>query len=202
MNIQNIVRKYVDMNPHVKNTLRIDLINLSKLSRAIISEKRLDDNDFDAVLVALRRIKESLKHFSFLKISKLLKETSSRVENKICVIITDNYIHSETISQIKRHDPSIIVIEGYSGKTIVTSDRNKEMIVEKMKNHILKVQDNQIKITLVSPENLEVIPGVISHIYSLLSENGINISETMSCFKDTILIIHENDLNKALDLLS
>jgi aspartokinase len=202
MNIQDVVRKYVDENPHVKNTLRNDLVNLSKLSRLIIPDKKLKENDFDAVLIALRRIKDSLKKISFSKINKLLRETSSRIENKISVYITDNYVHPETISDIKKLDPGIMIIEGYSGKTIITSDKNKEFIEKKLKNNILKIQDNQIKITLVSPENLEIIPGVISHIYSLLSENNINITETMSCFKDTILIINENDLNKALDLLS
>jgi hypothetical protein len=237
MNIQEITNLYLEKNPYIKNCLKNDLINLSKLSRKIIEENsnilsttfsskninnKLSNDDFDAILIALRRIKEkiSLKQinkFSFdkkinhnkdsncSKIKELMKKTSINVENKIIVVICENFVHPEKINKIKKHcqdnNYSINIVEGFSGKTIITNENSLDFLNKILKSDVIKVNKKQIKITLISPENLENIPGVIANLYSLLAENDINITETMSCFKDTIIILNESDLAKTLELL-
>ncbi len=47
-----------------------------------------------------------------------------------------------------------------------------------------------------------LISGVaISYLTSLFYENGVNILEFLSCWTDTLFIIDEKDLNKAINFL-
>ena len=56
-------------------------------------------------------------------------------------------------------------------------------------------------ITIKSPEDIETTPGVVSYLYSLFGEHGINIVETMSCWTDTIFVVSEDDFPKAMRVL-
>ena len=55
---------------------------------------------------------------------------------------------------------------------------------------------------MIFDEKIETTAGVVSYIYSLLSEKGINIYEEMSCWTDLMIVIDENDLGKTMNILS
>ena len=55
---------------------------------------------------------------------------------------------------------------------------------------------------MIFSKNIETTPGVISHIYTLLGANGINILEEMSCWTDVMLIVSEKDAVLAAQLLA
>jgi len=92
-------------------------------------------------------------------------------------------------------------IEGASAFTIIVSEKYLDEIKEVFKRNIIKVTKDLALITLKSDEDLEDVPGVVSFIYSLFSENGINIVETMSCWTDTIVLIKENDISNVMKFL-
>ena len=53
-----------------------------------------------------------------------------------------------------------------------------------------------------SPEDMEKVPGVVSYIYSLLGDHGVNVVETMSCWTDTIVVVSEKEIPTAMEFLS
>jgi aspartokinase len=55
---------------------------------------------------------------------------------------------------------------------------------------------------MVFDERIETTPGVVSFIYGLLSDNGINVQEEMSCWTDLMIIIDEKNAAKAMRVLS
>ena len=69
------------------------------------------------------------------------------------------------------------------------------------KNKILKENKQLAVIIIKSPKEIESTSGVISYLYSLFGEHGINITETMSCWTDTIFVIKEEDVGKAMGIL-
>ena len=69
------------------------------------------------------------------------------------------------------------------------------------RNKIIKENKNLIEITLKSPKEIETTAGVVPYVYSLFGEHGINIVETMSCWTDTLFVIEEKDIAKAMDIL-
>ena len=56
MNLTKITKEYVYENAYIKKSIDTDIANYSKLARRIIQDKELKKSDFDAIVVALRRL--------------------------------------------------------------------------------------------------------------------------------------------------
>jgi aspartokinase len=57
-------------------------------------------------------------------------------------------------------------------------------------------------IVVHSPEELEVTPGVVAFLTTLLAEQGVNIVEFISCWTQTIIVIEKKDSLKVYETLS
>jgi predicted regulator of amino acid metabolism with ACT domain len=58
-----------------------------------------------------------------------------------------------------------------------------------------------VEISIKSPEQIEIMPGVVSTIYNKIAETGINIIETYSSYNETIFIIDKKDLTLMIEVL-
>jgi len=208
MNITKETEQYVFERSSIKDSLKKGLINYSKLSRQIIKNTDLKPKDFDAVLIALRRLEHKLKKKQSFErqIRTLLRDTKLEIKNKVMVCIIEKSIfHNNMIElqkEIKNLNGELHVIEGVLAITIITSQEFEKIINKYFKNKIIKKTKDLIEIILRSPESLEEVPGVMGYLYSLFSEQGINIVETMSCWTDTIFVIEEKDFEKTVKMLS
>ena len=72
----------------------------------------------------------------------------------------------------------------------------------KLRGRRLEMEKNLNLITIESPEELEEVPGVISHMLGALASEGVNVVEFISCYTDTLLVIRETDTEKAYRLLA
>ena len=84
---------------------------------------------------------------------------------------------------------------------MITSEEFIPLIKKQLNTKIIKINKDLIKIILKSSEDIENTPGVVSYLYSLFGEFGINIIETMSCWTDTIFVLEEKDLTKTMEIL-
>jgi aspartokinase len=206
MSITKLTEQYIAEHPSIKDALKKDLINYSALSRAICDE--LNIKKFDAVLIACRRyfwkVKNQEPHEK--NIIELLKGAKLRVRNKIAVAIFEKPRDLESIyllqQALKKKKADFNLIEGEDAITIVTNEEYIDLLEKKFRFNILKTTKGLVQITLIFNEKIETTHGVVSSIYSLLSENGVNINEEMSCWTDLMLIIDKNDLGKTMKLLS
>ena len=200
--------EYISNHPSVKDCLKNGLINYSSLSRKIASELDLSPKkDFDAILIACRRFKRKLKKEEIHenKILKILKESKIEIKNKIIAIVIEKDIFFENLinleKEIKKRKEVFRVIEGISAITIITTEDFLDLIKRYFKNKIILENKNLAEITIKSPKEIETTPGTYAYICSLFGENNINIVETVSCWTDTIFLIDENDVGKAMGLL-
>jgi len=86
------------------------------------------------------------------------------------------------------------VIKGESAVTVVSF---KDLDIP----DVIDFKKDLVEIVILSPRSIEEVPGVVNYFYSLFTQAGINIVETLSCFTDTIIIIEKKDLIKAIELL-
>ena len=93
------------------------------------------------------------------------------------------------------------MIEGVSAITLITVEEFGKEVKKLLKHYILEETSGLVEVVLKSPPAIEETAGIMGYLYSLLGENGINIVETMSCWTDTLFVIHEKDLGKAMELL-
>lgn len=208
MNIQKLTEEYIKEHPSIKDNLAKDLINYSKLSRKIAKDKGLEiKKNFDAILIAIRRYFEKIESEGWAedKIIGILKKSRIEIKNKIVVVVLEKEIFVDNLlsleKEIKKKDMTFDMVEGASSITIITSQEFLDKIQKSFKNNIIKIIEDLIEITIRSPREIETTYGVIPHLYSLFGERGINIHETMSCWTDTILVIKEEDVGKAMEIL-
>ncbi len=205
-NITKLTEKYIQEHPSIMDNLKKGLINYSALARKI--GKELNINKFDAILIASRRYASKLKTQKTREkeIIEILKKSKFEVKNKIIAVILDPNIYFDNLIElhkiIKKKDGVLHFIQGSSSITLITSLEFLPEIKDYFKNKIEKINLNLIEITLISPEKLEDTPGVMSYLYSLFAENDINIVETMSCYTDTLFLIEESNIQKALKILN
>ena len=181
---------YVKGKPYLQEALERGIVNYSALAREIDNE--MDGGNFDAVKVALRRLKRRLGHESRnveQKVLKVIRASRLEMRDKIAVIISNK----------KLNIPIIASAKSTSGYTYIA----EEKMVEKTEyKDIIKIQNDLSMITIISPESLEDTPGVLAYLLSSLAAESINVVEFVSCYKDTLLVFKNSEITKAFEILS
>ena len=107
----------------------------------------------------------------------------------------------ELQKRIKNQEDIIYAIEGTKTYTIITSEKHQELVEKNFKKQIIKLTKNQAMIIMKNPQGVEETPGFTSYLYHRFGEYGVNILETMSCWKDTIFVISEEDIATTMKFL-
>lgn len=193
--------KYLEEHPSIKDCLKHRVINYSRLSRKIAKELDIEKkSSMEAILIACRRYAARLQKESILEedILKVLKKSKLEIKNKVVVAIIDKRIYVENLIEMERKlrksAELFYAIEGVNAFTLILSEEFLAELQELFKQNIIKITKSLAMITIRSPKDLETTPGVMSYLYSIFGEHGINIVETMSCWTDTIFVISEDDI--------
>lgn len=208
--MESIAKKtaqYVLGRPFVKECLKKGLVNFSSLARKIIEEERFSKKDFDAVVVALRRIREkSLPSSEFeKKIVSLLKKGKLEMKNKISVVVLDDHAVLSQLAKIVNsaveNNETLHLVHGSRTFTIITSFEISQQIAHVFRSNVVSEKNNLVEIVLRTGREIESTPGVVAFLYSRFAENGINIIETLSSWTETLFVIEEKDVEKAIEAL-
>src|SRR3989344_1697867 len=188
MSITKLAENYILEHPSIKDSLKNGLINYSSLSRKIILDLSLSHKkNFDAVLIACRRLKRKLKkeETSEDKILAILKKSSIEIKNRIIAVVLERDIFFDNLlsleKEIRKRKEIFRVIEGISAITIITTENFLELIKKYFKNKVILENRNLAEITIKSPKEIETTQGTYAYLCSLFGENNINIVETLSC---------------------
>ena len=188
MTIAQNVRNHLRNKPYLLEALEKGIVNLSELSRQIQNE--LKTNDTSAIKAALRRYSEELKKHKQKreeKVLQLLKRSSIAVYDRKAVMITGKEISSKIGMEVD-----------LLGKFVYLLDRSD--LPERI-NTLVK-HDNCTMIVVHSPEELEVTPGVVAFLATVLAEQNVNIIEFISCWTETIMVVEKKDSLKTYEVLS
>jgi len=202
-----LTNEYIHNHPYIKHCLKQGLLNYSSLSRHIAKELKIEKKtSMEAILIAARRLEEKLKKEKSqeYKINKLLQDSEIQIKNKICTIILSKKINFNILlkieSEIKNNNNIYYLIEGNESYLLIIQEKYCE-IIEKEIKEIINIEKNLSLININSREDIEKIPGVIAYLTSLFAENEINIIEFLSCWKDTLFIVKNEDTQKIMTFL-
>ena len=191
--IAELVWLYVKQRPFLKENIRDGTVNFSALARKISHDAFGTVKKENAVKMALIRMSDRLTKMDDNlegKILALLKKSSMMIKNKVVAVTTKREIDDVKVLSYAKSGRHV---------TYILEQREFENIPKKM---IWKSEENLNLITIESPETLEEVPGVISHILSALASEGINVVEFISCYTDTILVIKQADTTRTYQILS
>ena len=188
MTIAQNVRNYLRNKPYLLEALEKGIVNLSELSRQI--KKDLKTDDISAIKAALRRYSEELqkhKQKREEKVLQLLKRSGIAVYDRKSVMITSKEINSKDGMKVDLLDKFVYLLD-------------RSDLPERIST--LVKHDNCTMIVVHSPEELEVTPGVVAFLASLLAEQNVNIIEFISCWTETIIVVEKKDSLKTYEVLS
>ncbi len=188
MTIANDVRSYLRNKPYLLEALEKGIVNLSELSRQIQGE--LETSNTSAIKAALRRFAEDLQRHKQKreeKVLQVLKRSGIAVYDRKSVMITNKEIEVDNALKVDLLNKHVYLLD--------RSDLPERVSA-------LVKHENCTMIVVHSPEELELTPGVVAFLATLLAEQNVNIVEFISCWTETIMVVEKKDSLKAYEILS
>jgi len=211
--VSSIVENYIKTKPFLLNALSLGIINLTSLSRNIMSEL---ENEFGkevkqgAIVMALKRLTEELDFKLNHKINKVIKnigEITVRSEltdytfaasetvvlNKQADLITDINSHSDIFYTSSRGVNETNIVVSSSVNHLVDKHFANEKLIQKL--------ENLASITVKLPKENIVVPGIYYFIFQRLAWEGIIINEVISTSNEFTILVSENEVDVAFKVI-
>ena len=205
--VAEMTRKYIDRHPSIRDCISKELVNFSSLARLIMKDTGVKHEE--AVLAASRRYAAKLSKTDFEgAIMSVFQESRLELKTRICIVVAKNeWIVlrnlEDIVKKILAEKSTMQMVQSTNGITVVSEDKHLPSIIKAIgQDHIISVRQNLAEITVKSPASIEDTPGAFAYIASMLSEQGINLFEAMSCYTDTIFVVTREDMMRAFDILS
>jgi len=205
--IAEMTRKYIDRHPSIRDCISKDLVNFSSLARLIMKDTGVKHEE--AVLAASRRYAAKLSKTDFEgAIMNVFQESRLELKTRISIVVAKNEWVvlrnlEEIVKRILTEKSTMQVMQSTNGITVVSEDKHLPSISKAIgQDYIISIRQNLAEITVRSPARIEDTPGAFAYLTSMLSEQGINLLEAISCYTDTIYLVTREDMMRAFDILS
>lgn len=186
--VESAVRQYLKMRPETYSFLKEKIINISKLAEEI--RERYPDMSLASIRYSLNKIMEesSKRKADFSYVEELLMQSKVSLQDKITVLTSPKTLNVGYISATYLTDSVVYIVDELrNGKLPVGSNVTIERDVSAI--HIL------------SPKEIEHVPGFVMRITERLYSMGVNILQLISCSNETIIVVKKSDGVKAYETL-
>ncbi|AHF79888.1 ACT domain-containing protein [Thermococcus paralvinellae] len=207
--ITKVVKDLIMSKPAIRECMILDIVNYSALARLLLEELESRDikTSVGAVKMALIRLggelkkeRESLER----QIKNVIAGTVIELQSDLVVVTVEKRIllnKIERLSKVMEKARFFQLTQGVETFTIVVSSEEKEEIIKILEESVVDIIEEQTAIILISPEEIIETPGIVAFVTSALSSNGVNITQVISCHKDTIFVLDRRDAPKAYQIL-
>ena len=207
-NTRETVWKFIDTDISLKKDLPRKIINVRSLAKYILSTQKLNAS-LDAVISAIRRYNLDIKKNEDVNSThSVLKQARVAIRTKMSSLLLKRTDFVKTklgrpdkLMDFQGHD-IIRVLEGSQALTIVVDQKNFEKIKSTFPKDLILEENKKVGMVEINyPRILKKTPGVFSIIYNELAENNISIIDALISSNEHILIIEEEKLLKAFELI-
>jgi len=201
------VREYLDGHPTLGDAIRLKIGNYSAIARRVSAELGLPATD--AVLAACRRYARQRSELSHEgAIHRVLRK--SRIETRTRVAALTLSQGADVLQRLgdvveELLDESLLcrVIQVSRGTVVIVDEDSVPRVLRQIReSQLISVRKNLVEVAVTSPESIEETPGLLRHLSGVLAAQGINIVEALSCYTDTIFLLHEDDLTASMHALT
>ena len=210
--ISSVVENYIKNKPFLSTALSEGIINLTSLSRRIKPEIELvlkKQIRSGAIVMALKRISNSLEFVSTHKILKVLKNIGDITVRSNLIDysfkVSDSLLSCQAKFLSEIDNPQLIFYTSSRGVTesnIIISNEMKEKMETYFKKEILiKKTDNLSSISIKLPVENISIPGIYYFIFQKMSWEGINIIEVISTSNEFTIVVDDQNVNDAFKII-
>lgn len=207
--VAKLVKDLIEAKPVVKEAMTLGIVNYSALARLLTDEleRKGFKTSLGAVKMALIRLgevlrygrsefEESVRNVMAGTVISLQSDLTVLTARKSAVMMNLQYILKNV-----QNARFFQLTQGIGTFVIAISREDSERISEILGNGLLEKRDGQAAIVLISPDTILEKPGIVAFITSILAYNGVNITQVISCYRDTILVLDRRDAPRAYQLL-
>lgn len=210
--VSSIVENYIKTKPFLLNALSLGIINLTSLSRNIMSELESEfgkEVKQGAVVMSLKRLTEELDFRLNHKINKVIKNigeitvrsaltdyafsVSETVLNKQGELIADINTLPDVFYTSSRGVNEINIVVSNSVNHLVDKHFSNEKLIQKL--------DNLASITVKLPKENIIVPGIYYFIFQRLAWEGIIINEVISTSNEFTILVSEEQVDVAFKVI-
>lgn len=201
------VRAFLDARPVLGDAVRAGIANHAAVARKIADE--LGIRRLDAVVAACRRYpKGRAEAHREAGIHRVLRK--SRIESRSKVAAITVGLGSDVLGRLgdvveELLDESLLcrVIQVSRGTVILVDEESAARVTRVLReSQLVGVRKGLVEVAVTSPESIEQTPGLLRHLTGVLATQGINIVEALSCYTDTIFLLDQEDLSRAIASLT
>src|SRR3989344_3609150 len=207
-NTRELVWRFIDTDISLKKDLSRKIINVRSLANHIIDSQKISAS-LDAVISAIRRYNlDTKKHEDAGSIHSVLKQARVAIKTKMSSLLLKRTDFVKTklgrpdkLMDFQGHDV-IRVLEGSEALTLVFDQKNFEKIKSAFPKEVILEENRKVGMVEIEyPRILKKTPGVFSIIYNELAENEISIIDALISSNEHILLIEEDKLTRAFELI-
>ena len=210
--ISSVVENYIKNKPFLSTALSEGIINLTSLSRKIKPEIELvlrKKIRSGAIVMALKRISNSLEFVSTHKILKILKNIGDITVRSNLIDysfkVSDNLLSCQAKFLSEIDNPQLFFYTSSRGVTesniIISNEMKAKMETYFEKEFLIKKTDNLSSISIKLPVENISIPGVYYFIFQKMSWEGINIIEVISTSNEFTIVVDDQNVNEAFKII-
>ncbi|OCB77266.1 aspartate kinase [Flavobacterium crassostreae] len=210
--VSSIVENYIKTKPFLLNALSLGIINLTSLSRNIMSELESEfgkEVKQGAIVMALKRLTEELDFKLNHKINKVIKNigeiTVRSALTDYTFAVSESVLHkqAELISDINLlPDVFYTSSRGVNEINIVISNSVDKLIDKHFVNEkLIQKLENLASITVKLPKENIAVPGIYYFIFQRLAWEGIIINEVISTSNEFTILVSEEQVDVAFKVI-
>ena len=210
--ISSAVENYIKNKPFLSTSLSEGIINLTSLSRRIkpeiesVLKKKVRSG---AIVMALKRISNSLEFVSTHKILKVLKNIGDITVRSNLIDysfkVSDSLLSCQAKFLSEIDNPQLFFYTSSRGVTesniIIGNEMKEKMETYFEREFLIKRTDNLSSISIKLPEENVSIPGIYYFIFQKLSWEGINITEVISTSNEFTIVVDDKNVNEAFKII-
>ncbi|MBE0390592.1 uncharacterized protein YlzI (FlbEa/FlbD family) [Flavobacterium sp. 7E] len=210
--VSSIVENYIKTKPFLLNALSLGIINLTSLSRNIMSELESEfgkEVKQGAIVMSLKRLTEELDFRLNHKINKVIKNigeitvrsaltdytfaVSETVLNKQADLISDINALPDVFYTSSRGVNEINIVISNSVEELVDKHFVSEKLIQRL--------ENLASITVKLPKENIAVPGIYYFIFQRLAWEGIIINEVISTSNEFTILVSEQQVDVAFKVI-
>jgi len=200
--IAHRVREYLDGHPVLAEALRGGFANHSAIARRIADDLGLKPSE--GVVAACRRYPRGRADPGHdLAARRVLRKSRIETRTKVAAVTLDQGAGvlqrlGDVVEELLDEGSLCRVIQVSRGTVVLVDEDSLPRLLRPLREgQVLHVRKGLVEVAVTSPESIEETPGLLRLLTGVLSSQGINIVEALSCYTDTIFLLPQRDLSAA-----
>ncbi len=207
--VAQTVKRMIYERPCILEALRLGIVNYSAL--ALLLKRELESKKINAsvsaVKVALVRFAKNLRKEAPGQprgATRVLARSTLSLIDDVEVVTLDARKGKSLLPRILTHARAarfFQLAQSTDTMTLMVDRETAERLRDLIHGGVLNYMRRQAAVILKSPPEIVTTPGVVSYLTFLLSSRGINVTQIISCYRDTILVVDSRDALQVYSVL-